>query len=113
MKLLELSLPQHAQTDLGLKHYARSRPAFRNIESKFMEGDGRGFEGAGRTGAAAGRCTSLNRAQVTDAGLKELAGMTQLQELSIVGVSKVTDAGLKELARTAATALAGHQRVPG
>ena len=35
---------------------------------------------------------------VTDAGLKELAGLTQLQSLNLHN-TKVTDAGLKELAR--------------
>ena len=34
---------------------------------------------------------------MTDAGLKELAGLTQLQTLNLAG-TKVTDAGLKELA---------------
>ena len=35
--------------------------------------------------------------QVTDAGLKELAGLTELQLLDLEG-TQVTDAGLKELA---------------
>ena len=35
--------------------------------------------------------------QVTDAGLKELAGLKALQSLDLTGF-KVTDAGLKELA---------------
>ena len=39
----------------------------------------------------------LHNTQVTDAGLKELAGLTQLQTLYLTG-TKVTDAGLKELA---------------
>ena len=36
--------------------------------------------------------------QVTDAGLKELAGLTQMQGLYLIQ-TQVTDAGLKELAR--------------
>ena len=36
-------------------------------------------------------------AEVTDAGLKELAGLKSLQSLHL-GNTKVTDAGLKELA---------------
>ena len=39
----------------------------------------------------------LNHDQVTDAGLKELAGLKSLQTLNL-GATKVTDAGLKELA---------------
>ena len=39
----------------------------------------------------------LRRTQVTDAGLKELAGLKSLQALDL-GDTKVTDAGLKELA---------------
>ena len=35
---------------------------------------------------------------MTDAGLKELAGLTQLQALLLSGKTQVTDAGLKELA---------------
>jgi Leucine-rich repeat (LRR) protein len=34
---------------------------------------------------------------MTDAGLRELAGLTQLQSLSLTG-TRVTDAGLKHLA---------------
>ena len=40
---------------------------------------------------------SLFHAQVTDAGLKELAGLKSLQSLILNG-TQVTDAGLKELA---------------
>src|SRR5262245_23977591 len=40
---------------------------------------------------------SLERTNVTDAGLKELAALKQLQALILRG-TKVTDAGLKELA---------------
>jgi len=43
------------------------------------------------------RTLNLGNSQVTDAGLKELAGLTQLQTLNL-GSTKVTDAGLKELA---------------
>ena len=39
----------------------------------------------------------LGRTQVTDAGLKELAGLKSLQTLNL-DFTKVTDAGLKELA---------------
>ena len=39
----------------------------------------------------------LNNTQVTDAGLKELAGLQSLQTLVLFG-TQVTDAGLKELA---------------
>ena len=39
----------------------------------------------------------LRNSQVTDAGLKELAGLTQLQSLDLVA-TQVTDVGLKELA---------------
>jgi hypothetical protein len=39
----------------------------------------------------------LSYIQITDAGLKELAGLKQLQAMS-VGATKITDAGLKELA---------------
>jgi len=39
----------------------------------------------------------LGGTQVTDAGLKELAALKNLQELDLAG-TKVTDAGLKELA---------------
>ena len=35
---------------------------------------------------------------MTDAGLKELAALKQLQSLDLIGCNKVTDAGLKELA---------------
>ena len=42
----------------------------------------------------AARC--LHRTEVTDAGLKELAGFEQLKSLYLGG-AKVTDAGLKEL----------------
>ena len=38
----------------------------------------------------------LSRTQVTDAGLKELAGLKQLTTLDLRG-AQVTDAGLKEL----------------
>ena len=41
----------------------------------------------------------LYRTQVTGAGLKELAGLKQLQTLNLVG-TEVTDAGLKELKET-------------
>ena len=39
---------------------------------------------------------NLNGTQVTDAGLKELAGLTQMQNLGL-SRTQVTDAGLKEL----------------
>ena len=35
---------------------------------------------------------------MTDAGLKELAGLKGLQDLHLIGCQRVTDAGLKELA---------------
>jgi internalin A len=41
---------------------------------------------------------SLDYTEVTDAGLKELAGLKQLQSLDIGRCKGVTDAGLKELA---------------
>ena len=40
---------------------------------------------------------TLSNSQVTDAGLKELAGLKQLQTLGLSD-TQVTDAGLKELA---------------
>jgi internalin A len=40
---------------------------------------------------------NLDRTEVTDAGLKHLAGLKRLQNLKLYG-TKVTDAGLKELA---------------
>ncbi len=46
-------------------------------------------------GASFGLC--LNLTKVTDAGLKELAGLKNLQALYLAG-TQVTDAGLKELA---------------
>lgn len=46
---------------------------------------------------AAGFGMSLLNIRVTDAGLKELAGLKNLQSLDLVG-TRVTDAGLKELA---------------
>ncbi len=46
-------------------------------------------------GAPFGLC--LNLTKVTDAGLKELAGLKSLQALYLAG-TQVTDAGLKELA---------------
>ena len=42
---------------------------------------------------------SLSGDQVSDASLKELAGLTQLQVLRLTG-TQVTDAGLKELVRS-------------
>src|SRR5580704_15503934 len=52
-------------------------------------------------GAPFGLC--LNLAKVTDAGLKELAGLKSLQALYLAGrgagaVAQLTDVGLKELA---------------
>ncbi len=38
-----------------------------------------------------------NRTMVTDAGLKELAALKQLQSLNLRDCNQVTDAGLKEL----------------
>ncbi len=40
----------------------------------------------------------LSGTKVTDAGLKELAGLKKLESLGLNGATQVTDAGLKELA---------------
>ena len=42
--------------------------------------------------------SDLQGTQVTDAGLKYLTDLTQLQTLSLVACPKLTDAGLKNLA---------------
>ena len=67
-----MDIPRSAQTDLGLKHYL----------------------------AAVEPPTQLNLSfwQVTDVGLKELAGLKFLRKLNLE-FTKVTDSGLKELAR--------------
>jgi len=44
------------------------------------------------------RSVDLGLCDVTDAGLKELAALKQLQSLNLIRCEKVTDAGLKELA---------------
>ncbi len=62
----------------------------------FHRPDGRGPERARRHEATAHAGPRRLR-RVTDAGLKELAGLKQLKQLAITD-TKVTDAGLKELA---------------
>ena len=58
-------------------------------------------------GAAFG--LSLNSTKVTDAGLKELAGLKSLQALYLNN-TQVTDAGLKELAGLEELANAGRSQ---
>ncbi len=40
----------------------------------------------------------LSRTEVTDAGLKDLAGLKSLKRLELGEITTVTDAGLKDLA---------------
>lgn len=71
MRLKILWIPNSAGTDLGLKHYLMA------VEPP--------------------SALHLNGWKVTDAGLKELAGLKDLKELSLLS-TQVTDAGLHELA---------------
>jgi hypothetical protein len=75
LKLKFLFIPDRAKTDLGLKHYLAALEAPANLSLDW----------------------SLHAWQLTDAGLKELAGLKSLQSLDLSG-TQVTDAGLKELA---------------
>tara|TARA_Y100000588_G_C14162590_1_gene885489 strand:+ start:150 stop:734 length:585 start_codon:yes stop_codon:yes gene_type:complete len=43
------------------------------------------------------RLLHLHNTQITDAGLKEIAKLTQLIELDLLGCNQLTDKGLKEL----------------
>ena len=71
MKLKVLTVPREARTDIGLKHYLRAgEPSARLLFS------------SGR---------------ITDAGLINLKGLPELQELSLFGCQNVTDAGLAHL----------------
>jgi hypothetical protein len=70
MRLQSLSIPHSTRTDLGLKHYlAAVEPPTR---------------------------LRLHRWNVSDAGLKELAGLRNLQRLDLWG-TQVTDAGVEHL----------------
>ena len=58
-------------------------------------GDGRGVEGTGRLKQLR-RWTSAGLPGLTDTGVKELAGMKQMQTLYLFGTA-VTDAGVADL----------------
>ncbi len=90
-----LSVFACAQADKKAAH----QPAWPEIVKAWKDA---GAEGDGRWAKAPGQADEFTRAdlrgtEMTDAGLKELAGLTNLQSLDIKGM-QVTDAGLKYLA---------------
>jgi internalin A len=92
LQMLELENTKVA--DAGLKDLAGAEEVAGAAPCPH-ESDGRGAERTGRTQGVANTLSSRNAGG--DAGMKELAGLKNLQELHL-NDTRVTDAGLKELA---------------
>jgi hypothetical protein len=100
MNLKELSLPEKAKTDLGLKHYLAAIEPPTELDLSRYSSNWH-ITDAGLKEVAAQRqlrSLDLTQANISDAGLQALAGLAELRTLRLAGLStKVTDAGMKEL----------------
>ncbi|MCH2397472.1 MAG: leucine-rich repeat domain-containing protein, partial [Pirellulales bacterium] len=91
LTLSQLSIPDQAKTDLGLKHYLAATETHTSLTLESWRVTDSGL--VHLRGLTELQTLNLRGTQITDAGLAHLKGLTNLQELDISN-TKITGAGL-------------------
>ncbi|MCS7304746.1 MAG: leucine-rich repeat domain-containing protein [Thermoguttaceae bacterium] len=94
LKLKNLTIPDQAKTDLGLKHYLAALEEPKELDLRLWKITDAGL--AHLAGLKNLQVLNLWNTRITDAGLEHLAGLKNLQVLDL-SFTQITNAGLEKL----------------